>query len=229
MRHFVTLLSGIILVNLCAAQRMVESSLGLDSGVFSALSDYGSEDYQGTPFLYDTWYPVIVTTVSGQEIVSDQSKLDIWQHKLIVQKNDKYIAVNNYQIASIEFSQPDGSRDTFMKVGVQNELRFAQMLKTGKIKLFKIPQKTFKKASNREDASSYNKKEVSSFSSTKEKYFISVNDEELVELKTGKKGFIKTFAQEYQSQISQLLKSQKPNLKDQQSLVAFLSDIEEVL
>ncbi|MFT6807909.1 MAG: hypothetical protein ACJA01_001131 [Saprospiraceae bacterium] len=212
-----------------SAQLYVARAVGQDFGLFDAISNNNTESYEGNPYLNKEWRNVAITTVSGEEMSFEKAKLDIWQHILIVNKEGFDKTANNHLIAIIDFDEGTIKKESFMKIGVNNKLRFAKFLKQGRIKLFEVYTKNFNKVRKDPNASGYDKKLKSSFSSLKKKFYISIDDEELVELKASKKGFIKSFPEEYKSKISGLFKSQKPNLKDASELIAFLGGIEEGL
>ena len=214
-----------------SAQLYVARAVGQDFGLFDAISNGNSktESYDGNPYLNEKWRSIVITTISGEEVSYEKAKLDIWQHVLIIDKEGSEKTANNHLIAAIGFDVGTITKESFIKIGVNNELRFAKFLRKGRIKLFEVYTKNFNKVKKDENASGYNKKPKPSFSSTNKKFYVSINEEELVELKTSKKGFIKSFPEEYKSKISRLIKSKKPNLKDASELITFLDGIEEIL
>ena len=118
-----------------SAQLYVARSVGQDFGLFDDISNgnLNKESYNGNPYLHEEWRNIAVTTVSGEEVLFKKAKLDIWQHVLIVNKEGLDKTANNYLIAVIEFDKGTIKGESFMKIGVNNELRFAKFLKKGRI------------------------------------------------------------------------------------------------
>lgn len=228
--NYTTFFFLMIVSTISIAQGSVGSVMGIDNGVFNEAIDDDKGDYQGTPYLYDDWHPIKVTTPNGDLLEAQKSKYDVHSHRIIVENDGKMIAANAHQVLSFSLELNALQKLEFIKVVIDDKIKYAELLKKGKITLQKIHDKKFKRGNSAEIASGgYNKTAVSKFSKASTSYYITIDGDEPKLLKRSSKGFAKAFPENQHKRIKSFIKSKKPDLKDDQSLVEFLGYLEEKL
>jgi hypothetical protein len=189
---------------------------------------YGGQKYKGHPYLYDVWYPVIVTQDDDNVVRFENAKFDVSSQKLLISNSGKQIWANDYQIKKFELKTGTDVPEIYVRQIQNGKVSYMRLLKEGPLPILKSYNKDFVKPQIQNNYQYGEANDITPyFKELKEEYYTQVQqDETLISFSTNKKGIQSIFQKSKENRIKSLLKKHDPDLKNEASLILFFTYLE---
>jgi hypothetical protein len=200
---------------------------GFRTGATNILRTFGngSKGFEGTPYVFDEWYPTDIILSDGYKFERIFTKLDIYQEQdvLVLDKSKgDSIAVEDKQIISLVIdNNQTGKKHIFKKfqVGSGKSPRFCEVIYEGKYTLIVYQMKSILKADigNSQSSGRYYDKFVSNI-----EFYIVTPDNQILKIKKSKKGLLNILNQ-YEKEFEEYLDKNKVDFDDRKTLESALA------
>ena len=189
---------------------------------------YGGEKYKGHPYLYDVWYPVVVTQDDDNVVRFEKAKFDVSSQKLLIANSGKQIWANDYQIKKFELMTGNDVPEIYVRQIQNGKVSYMRLLKEGPLPILKSYSKDFVKPQIQNNYQYGEANDITPyFKDLKVEYFTQVEQgETLTSFTSNKKGIQSIFQKSKENRIKSLLKKHDPDLKNEESLILFFIYLE---
>lgn len=146
MKTITSIISFLVLIVSAKAQESGGNRRFFDQATGNLLYTYQAVDVQGSQFLFDKWMKGKLILDNGQYIDNVMLKYDIYNSKIVVNKNDTAFELSSAVREVRFYTSPDTASSVVLKNGfsISDKIKsnvYVQVLAEGKIGLFKYLKK----------------------------------------------------------------------------------------